>query len=215
MLLFSVVNLKVGYPFSLIKNWLVANYPKLEQNIHADILIMGGGISGALTAWHLIKRNIQCVVVDARTIGLGSTCASTCSGFWPRERLLWNTADPYLYMRTTADNRVMIGGRDEDFYSPARRDKLIGLKTKQLTRDCRKLFPDMDFIPEFSWAGVFGSTEDGLPYIGPYKNLSNSYFALGFGGNGITFSLIAAEMIADLVEGKRNNDFSIVAFDRT
>jgi glycine/D-amino acid oxidase-like deaminating enzyme len=33
------------------------------------------------------------------------------------EVLIWNTADPYLYVRTTADNRVLVGGRDEDFHA--------------------------------------------------------------------------------------------------
>jgi len=27
--------------------------------------------------------------------------------------LVWNTAEPYIYMRTTDDNRVLIGGEDE------------------------------------------------------------------------------------------------------
>ncbi|MCY7311176.1 MAG: FAD-binding oxidoreductase, partial [Chitinophagaceae bacterium] len=71
------MNLKSGYPFSLIKNGLVFNYPKLIKNIKTDVVIMGGGISGALTAHHLLEKNIPCVIVDARSIGLGSTCAST------------------------------------------------------------------------------------------------------------------------------------------
>ncbi len=400
------MNLKAGYPFSLIKNGLVSEYPKLEKNIRTDVVIMGGGISGALVAWHLLENNISCIVVDSRSIGLGSTCASTSllqyeidtplhkltgligrknaarsyalcleaidklvriaseagftdiqrkeslyyaatkkdvtdlqkeftarkqqgfrvryldkksvfdttgidapaailsadgaqtdaymfthalhrhgikkglevfdrtnittidhktrsvelqaengfkikarklvyatgyevvkyisqpivklkstyavisepvSGgrpFWKNDMLLWNTADPYLYMRTTFDNRIMVGGRDENFTSPKKRDELIPVKTKKLTADILKVFPSIDFIPEFSWTGVFGSTKDGLPFIGPYKKLPNSYFALGFGGNGITFSLVAAEIIADLVSGKRNTDAPIFSFDR-
>ncbi len=128
--------------------------------------------------------------------------------------LLWNTADPYLYMRTTPDNRILVGGRDEDFYSPRRRDKLIAVKTKKLTSDFNKVFPAINFIPEFSWTGIFGSTKDGLPFIGPYKKLPNSYFTPGFGGNGITFSLIAAEMIVNLVMDKKNRNAAIFSFDR-
>src|SRR5690606_31055843 len=126
--------------------------------------------------------------------------------FWKDEVLIWNTADPYLYVRTTPDNRVLVGGRDEDFSDPVKRDKLIDKKTKQLTKDISKLFPNLDFKPEFSWTGTFGATKDGLPYIGPYKKLPNSYFALGFGGNGITFSVIAAQIIKDILEGKENKD---------
>ena len=128
--------------------------------------------------------------------------------------MLWNTADPYLYMRVTKDNRIMVGGRDEDFYSPAKRDRLIKKKTAQLKKDYMKLFPAIDFKPEFSWAGTFGSTKDSLPYIGTYSKTPHTYYALGFGGNGITFSLIAAQLITDMIKGKKNKDASLYAFDR-
>jgi len=133
---------------------------------------------------------------------------------WNKNAMIWNTADPYLYMRTTNDNRIVIGGRDEDYYSPAKRDKLIDKKAKQLQGDFCKLFPGIPFSPEFNWCGTFGSTADGLPFIGRYERLPNSFFALGFGGNGITFSQIAAEIIADLITGKKNKDAEIFSFDR-
>ena len=71
------MELVAGYPFWLIKNGLLYSYPKLLENKKCDAIIIGGGISGALTAWHLIKAGIECTLVDGRTIGLGSTCAST------------------------------------------------------------------------------------------------------------------------------------------
>src|SRR4051812_42198507 len=71
------MDLHSGYPFWLIKNGLPFEYPKLDRSIKTDVVILGGGISGALTAYHLINEAVDCVVVDARTIGLGSTCAST------------------------------------------------------------------------------------------------------------------------------------------
>ncbi len=33
--------------------------------------------------------------------------------WWPNRALIWGTGDPYLYMRTTSDNRVIVGGRDD------------------------------------------------------------------------------------------------------
>jgi len=398
--------LQAGYPYSLIKHGLLFNYPQLNKNLETDVLVVGGGISGALVAWHLIKRGIGCVLADSRTIGLGSTCASTgllqyeidtalselkdivglkqavrayhlCrqaiyelgdiskeigfnefeykrslyyaahkkdisflrdeftirkeSGFdieylsaaalkkevgfnapaallsndgaqvdaylfshrllqhaikqgllvfdrtkiinlgyqnknsifktedkftikakrivyatgyesakyvsksivkllstfatvsehmdddsrvHKNDLMIWNTADPYLYMRTTHDGRILIGGRDENFYNPLKRDKMIKRKAVQLAEDFKTLFPAVDFKPEFSWAGTFGATKDGLPFIGNYKPIRNGYFALGFGGNGITFSQVAATIIADLIEGKNNSDARLFSFDR-
>ncbi|MEO6613530.1 MAG: FAD-binding oxidoreductase [Chitinophagaceae bacterium] len=399
--------LKAGYPYSLVKNGLPFDYPKLEKNTSTDVLVMGGGISGALAAHYLIREGISCMIVDARSIGLGSTCASTsllqyeidtplhrlitmagkenavaayrlcasaitklealarqtgmedfaftrslyyaaykkdiswlakeftirkqygfavqqlgesaiykefgfkaptailselgaCTDAYlfthhllvynmkrgllvydrtaidsikhhpggvevisrdgyrisakklvyatgyevvnfikkpivslhstyasiseslsyqphigKKDTMIWNTANPYLYIRTTPDRRIIVGGRDEKFFSPAKRDKLIQAKAKQLKNDFNKLFPRTPFTPEFSWTGTFGSTRDGLPYIGPYRGLPNSYFSLGFGGNGITFSQVAGEIIAGLVKGKKNKHAGIFSFDRT
>ena len=400
------MNLTTGYPYWLINNGLVAVYPKLEKSVKTDIVIIGGGISGALTAYYLTHAGFACILVDARSIGLGSTCASTsllqyeldtplsvlseqigfqsaarayqmCSeaidkiesiskkihfnlferqssiyyaaykkdtellrsefefrkkagfqvqlldandllqrvgfsapsailstqggstdaymfthallqdslkkglevfdrtvvtkteynkhgaviklanGFtiatnkivnasgyeitefidkkivklnstyaiaseniqshvpvWKDRVLLWNTADPYLYMRLTLDNRVIIGGRDEEFYNTLRRDKLIKKKSALLKNDFSKLFPEIELIPEFSWTGTFGSTKDALPYIGTYSKTPHTFYALGFGGNGITFSLIAAEILCDMISGKTNKDASLYAFNR-
>ncbi len=389
------MDLTSGYPYSLIKNGLPFNYPKLTKDINSDFVILGGGISGALIAHYLTAEGKECILIDGRTIGLGSSCASTsllqyeidvplvtlqekigeagavraykwCEeaifrlediaseiGFGDFEKkaslyyaesaadlgllekeyecrkkagfgvewltrpeierqyafsapggilstsaaqtnaytfthsllqynlkkglqvydrtlavkishekdgvtiqtgdgrtikarklvyangyesvnyidkkivelhstyalcseqmapgemildahtLLWSTGNPYLYMRTTADNRVMLGGRDEPFYDPEKRDKLLEKKTRALQQDYKKLF-GKDLKMEFSWTGTFGSTQDGLPYIGPYEKLNHSFFALGFGGNGITFSLIAAEILSNTLKGKKD-----------
>lgn len=399
------MNLKSGLPFWLIKDGLPHTFPKLEKNIETDVVIIGAGISGALMRYYLLNAGINCTMIDARTIGLGSTSASTsllqyeidtplhklidmvgkkdaersyqlcdyaigelekiakklkidefqnkkslfyaafkkdvsmlkkefrarkeagfsvqyldekevqeqfgfksfgailsnhgaqtnayafthsllqfkkdkelniydrspivkitnnknnsvletesgfeikakkvvyatgyevvnfidkkivdlqCTyatiseqynepNFWKDEVLIWNTADPYLYLRTTPDGRILVGGRDENFYDPNKRDKLLEKKSKQLVNDVNKIFPELKFKSEFSWTGTFGSTKDGLPFIGVYDKIPNSYFALGFGGNGITFSLIAAEIITDLIQGKENKDATIFSFDR-
>lgn len=400
------MNLSSGYPFWLIRHGLPYDYPALIENLKTDVVVMGGGISGALVSYYLTNAGVDHIVVDGRTIGLGSTCASTAllqyeidvplcelqhkvglynavrayrlcdesidtletialkikfdefekleslyyaasskdstfieeefnirnkHGFnvklldeeriykkfelkapnailsaqgaqtnaysfahalhqysikkgtkvydrtcivkienrkddvklttekgntvitkklvfatgyesvkyidkkivdlestfamcseqgnanaapFAHKALLWNTADPYLYMRTTPDNRILIGGRDEKFSNPKKRDEMLAGKKQLLLKDFKKLYPDVEFKPEFSWCGTFGATKDGLPFIGEYKKIPNSYFALGFGGNGITFSLIAAEILKDLITGKKNNDSEIFSFSR-
>jgi glycine/D-amino acid oxidase-like deaminating enzyme len=399
------MDLQSGYPFSLIRYGLPYAYPKLTEPVAADVLIIGGGISGALTAYYLTEAGLDCVVTDSRTIGLGSTCASTSllqyeidvplselilktgyqnavraytlcresiatlatlaekvhvkefqfnkslyyaaykkdmaflreefecrkrNGFavdlltphditkefnfsapaailsqdgayvdayllthglhqhgikkglsvfdrthikkviststgavattaegmkiktkyvvyatgyevtkdlpgivklhstyvtvsesMPEARqfikkdvMMWNTGDPYLYMRETPDDRIIVGGRDEAFYNPTKRDSLIGHKSKLLARDYQRLFPDIPFRSEFSWTGTFGTTADGLPFIGTHPRFRNRYFALGFGGNGITFSVIAAAIIRDILTGKKNHDQEIFSFER-
>jgi glycine/D-amino acid oxidase-like deaminating enzyme len=399
------LDLQSGYPYSLVRYGLPFNYPRLNRDLSTDVLIIGGGISGALAAFYLTEAGIPATVVDGRTIGLGSTCASTsllqyeidipltelsekigeknavtayhlcyesisalekickkikapwfdrkqslfvasykkdlelirkeftarkAAGFevdywdagtiktnmgfdapgaiysavaaqtdaymlthslhqyniskgmevfdktgvtgishtrngvvattsegynikakylviatgyeaskyikeplielrstyavvsesvsdedcWYHDCLIWETKDPYLYMRSTMDKRLLIGGRDEEFYNPARRDKLIHQKAAALKRDFEKKFPHIPFIPEFKWTGTFITTADGLPFIGNYPAMPRTFFALGFGGNGITFSQIAAKMLADIIQGKKEKVHSMFAFGR-
>ena len=133
---------------------------------------------------------------------------------WFENSSFWNTADPYTYGRTTADNRVIFGGEDEAFYDPARRDKLLTAKTEKLAKKFKSLFPELPFKVDYSWAGTFIETDDGLPYIGKINQLPHTYFALGYGGNGITFSQLAADILADLLLEKTNKDAKIFSFDR-
>ena len=108
----------------------------------------------------------------------------------------------------------MLGGRDEETNNPKVRQDKLELKTQQLADDFANLFPKLSFRPEFSWAGTFGVTKDGLPYIGHYEPKPNGLFSLGFGGNGITFSVIAAEIIKNILLEKANPNEAIFALDR-
>ncbi|MDO9554261.1 FAD-binding oxidoreductase [Rhodonellum sp.] len=120
------------------------------------------------------------------------------------DTLFWNTAEPYIYMRTTDDNRLLIGGEDEDFVNPQKRDALLGEKSDKLSKYLKKVLPDYDFRSDFVWAGTFGETKDGLPYIGQHPDFPSTYFVLGFGGNGITFSVIGMDVISDMLKGKKH-----------
>jgi glycine/D-amino acid oxidase-like deaminating enzyme len=132
---------------------------------------------------------------------------------WYKNSLIWETRKPYHYLRTTDDHRIIVGGRDELFYSPAKRDRLISRKSRELLQDFKKLFPEIPLEVDFSWAGTFSETKDGLPYIGAYDH-KRVLFAMGYGGNGITFSVIAADILTDLINGRKNIDAPIFTFAR-
>lgn len=133
---------------------------------------------------------------------------------WFENCLFWDTGNPYIYGRPTSDNRIIFGGGDESFSDPQRRDELCVRKSHELTARFANMFPDLPFKVDYSWAGTFVETEDGLPYIGAIKQLPNTYFALGYGGNGITFSQLAAEILCDLLMGVENEDAEIYSFER-
>jgi glycine/D-amino acid oxidase-like deaminating enzyme len=120
------------------------------------------------------------------------------------ETLFWNTAKPYNYMRTTDDNRLLIGGEDEDFVNAEKRDELLNQKSDKLTKYLKKILPNYDFRMDFVWAGTFGETKDGLPYIGKHPNFESAYFVLGFGGNGITFSVIGMSLVSEMLKNRKH-----------
>ncbi len=51
--------------------------PCLEGHINTDVLIIGGGMAGILCAFTLKQRGVDCVVVEAQTVGSGATCNTT------------------------------------------------------------------------------------------------------------------------------------------
>jgi glycine/D-amino acid oxidase-like deaminating enzyme len=133
---------------------------------------------------------------------------------WPDQCLIWESARPYVYLRTTSDGRAIIGGEDDLFDSEARRDRRLERKRDKLVKRFRTMFPEIDIEVAYYWAGTFGETADGLAYIGETPEFPNGYFALGYGGNGIIYSLIAAEIIRDIYTGRPNRDAAIFRFDR-
>lgn len=128
--------------------------------------------------------------------------------------LVWNTEVPYLYFRCTPDNRVLVGGADVAFRDAERRDRLLEKKEVALMKSMVTLMPALKLIPDFNWAGTFGVTRDSLPYIGAHPDYPNTFFVLGFGGNGITFSVIGMKIISDLMAGRKNKFSGYFRFDR-
>lgn len=133
---------------------------------------------------------------------------------WPGAAFIWDASDPYLYMRATHDGRIICGGEDEEFSDEALRDSMIEEKTAIISQKLRRMFPQIDTSPEFAWAGAFGTTTTGLPMIGTVPRKPNLFAVMGYGGNGITFSQIASELVAAALSGGEDTDAALFAFPR-
>ncbi|HLO03470.1 MAG TPA: FAD-dependent oxidoreductase [Symbiobacteriaceae bacterium] len=119
---------------------------------------------------------------------------------WPDRALIWETARPYLYMRTSADGRIIMGGLDEPTTDATKRDSMLPRKTEQLLLAVQKLFPQItELRAEYAWSASFGDMHDGLPMIGRYEEFPHTLFVLGYGGNGTVYSVILAQIIRDLI----------------
>lgn len=141
-----------------------------------------------------------------------ATVRQARNALWPRECCIWEAADPYLYLRTTSDGRVICGGGDEDISDDERRDAAIGRKTAMLRRKLHRLFPKLDTTVEYAWTGTFGETSTGLPIIGRVPGMPRCWIALGYGGNGTTYAAIAADIIAGAIAGRPDVDADLYRF---
>lgn len=73
-----------------------------EADFRCDVLIVGGGITGALMAQHLAGRGRDIVLIDRERPGLGSTAASTAMLQWEIDAPLAELTDLYGF-ETAAD----------------------------------------------------------------------------------------------------------------
>ena len=134
---------------------------------------------------------------------------------WKDAALIWENATDYLYARTTRAGRIIIGGEDsEAVIAPDARDRLIPEKSRRLAQKLAALWPAANTGVEFRWSGTFDTTRDGLPLIGPVPGHKGVYAAYGYGGNGITFSFMAAELIGNLIAGATSPLLRDFALDR-
>lgn len=126
--------------------------------------------------------------------------------FWPSKCLIWEAADPYLYMRATADGRILAGGEDSGLNDPERRDAAIAAKSAKLLKSIETLLPGRKLKIDYAWAGAFATSPTGLPIISELDEMPGCLAILGCGGNGITFSMIASEIAAKWAKGKTDKD---------
>jgi glycine/D-amino acid oxidase-like deaminating enzyme len=135
-------------------------------------------------------------------------------GPWSDRCLIWETARPYLYVRSTEEGRMLVGGGDEPCAECHRRATWAKKKIRRLLDTARELFPSLPLEVRYTWAGTFSMVDDGLPTIARVRARPQEWAALGYGGNGITFSVIAAQLIATVLSGRSPADLQLFGLER-
>jgi glycine/D-amino acid oxidase-like deaminating enzyme len=131
---------------------------------------------------------------------------------WPQKALIWEASEPYLYLRATVDGRVICGGEDAEFADAEKRDALTAVKSRRIETKLKRLFPTLDARPAVAWAGSFGASPRGTPTIGQIPGHPHCYAVMGYGGNGITFSMLATQIITAAVRGRKSAEASLFKF---
>lgn len=127
---------------------------------------------------------------------------------WLDNHLVWEASDPYLYFRSIA-GRVIVGGEDEKGEEAYKNPMKAKEKTSVLVEKIGDLTGISFGKPDFVWSAAFAVTSNGLPMIGKVPGMKNVFVAMGYGGNGITFSQIAADIISSEIVGRRDPDWNL------
>lgn len=129
--------------------------------------------------------------------------------------MVWESARPYLYMRSTGDGRLLVGGEDDSVDVPSKRDARVEKKARTLSRKVAGLFPHLPLTPAFAWAGTFAETRDGLPFFGAHpQHGQRVHFAMAYGGNGITYSMLGAGLLRASIEKRKHPLRALFGFGR-
>ena len=129
--------------------------------------------------------------------------------------MLWDTERPYHYVRWTPDHRLLLGGSDRPIKPGARRTAMFAAATRELREYFEAMFPALAEVRiDYAWEGLFAMTPDSLPYIGPHRRYPNHLFALGYGGNGMTFASLSARILLEQWQGVASADHELFAFNR-
>lgn len=173
-------------------------YTQNRHQIEAKHVIFAGGYENLE-----VKRDKNAVLSSSYAV---ITRPIDDLSSWYKRTLIWETARPYIYMRTTADNRIIIGGLDKDTeYADTRDAKILHNKDK-LLGEFGKLFPDIRAEAEYYLGAFYGGTHDGLPMIGMYEEFPGCYFLMGYGDNGMVYSMVLADILGEMITTGRSKD---------
>lgn len=125
---------------------------------------------------------------------------------WLDHHLVREAADPYLYFRATPSGRIIAGGEDEASATAHQDPQRLRRNSDDIRRKLQELTGIRMGRPAYRWAAAFGDSDDGLPIIDAVPGCRRTHVVMGFGGNGITWSVIAAEITARRIDGRADPD---------
>jgi glycine/D-amino acid oxidase-like deaminating enzyme len=91
----------------------------------------------------------------------------------------------------------------------------LSAASRELRAYFERLLPGLAGIPTaYVWEGLFAKTPDSLPYIGRHRRYPRHLFALGYGGNGMTFASLAGRLLLEQWQGIESPDHALFGFTR-
>lgn len=181
-------------------------YTKNGCSIQAQKVILAAGYEGME-----IKKEKKASFVSTYTV---TTQPIEDLSEWYNRTLIWETARPYIFMRTTKDNRIIIGGLDDNTNYPDDRDSKLFHKKDKLMEELNKRFPRVHAKAAYYSAAFYGGIVDGIPIIGQYDEYPNCFFLFAFGDNGTVYSQLLAKIIAEEITEGNSPDLALYLQER-
>jgi glycine/D-amino acid oxidase-like deaminating enzyme len=129
--------------------------------------------------------------------------------------MLWDTCRRYHYARWTADHRLLLGGADRPIGGGRPPAARLATAIAAIREHFERVLPALaDVALTHAWEGRFANTPDSLPYVGRHRRYPRHAFALGYGGNGMTFGSLAGRLLVEQWQGRRSPEQALFAFDR-
>ena len=115
-----------------------------------------------------------------------------------------------FYYRLLPDDRVQIGSRSAVHGADAFAPRHLQLLKTGLARK----FPALKNIEiDYSWWGWVDVSHDMMPHIAQPDPAQSIYYAIGYGGNGVSFSAHAGRRLAERIAGKGGAHWNLPIYD--
>ena len=121
---------------------------------------------------------------------------------------------PYNYLRTTSDNRLIIGGEDINFLPDIFNEELCNKSYDKLEQRLKNMFPNLNIEIEYKYCGAFASTQDNLGFLGKDPKNEKLWYGLGYGANGILFAILGGMFLSKLYLGEVDKNMELFKVDR-
>jgi glycine/D-amino acid oxidase-like deaminating enzyme/nitrite reductase/ring-hydroxylating ferredoxin subunit len=133
------------------------------------------------------------------------------SGTYPTD-LAYDMYDPYHYYRSQiidGEQYMIAGGEDHKTGQEVNSEASF----RKLESDLRKHFDIANITHK--WSSQYYEPTDGLPYIGRFPmHHKNVLVATGYGGNGMTYSTVAAKILKSIVLDREDESTAIFSPSR-
>lgn len=163
-----------------------------QGKIVAKSVLMATGTSRHAPSW--FRQRIM--PVGSFIVATEPMDAVTLKQVMPGGQNVVTMQNIHNYFRTTADNRLIFGGRASFSRSRTTTDIVSG---HMLLAAMRRTLPDLpDVKVEYCWGGDVDMTVDRLPRAGQWNGI---YYTMGYSGHGTQMSVYMGQRMAEAMAG--------------